>query len=39
MPLYVIERSFAEQLELTGKDVRQIEEITRKRACAGSSRS
>jgi hypothetical protein len=27
MPLYVIERSFAEQLELTGEDVREIQEI------------
>jgi len=27
MPLYVIERSFAEQLELTSDDVRLIEEI------------
>ena len=27
MPLYVIERTFADQLELTGTDVRQIEEI------------
>ena len=27
MPLYVIERTFADQLELTGKDVRLIEEI------------
>ena len=27
MPLYVIERSFAEQLELTGDDVKLIEEI------------
>ncbi|MBI5105885.1 MAG: DUF4242 domain-containing protein [Solirubrobacterales bacterium] len=27
MPLYVIERTFAEQLELTGDDVRLIEEI------------
>ncbi len=26
MPLYVIEREFAEQLELTGDDVRVIEE-------------
>lgn len=27
MPLFVIERIFAEQLELTGNDVRLIEEI------------
>ena len=27
MPLYVIERAFAEELELTGDDVRQIDEI------------
>ena len=27
MPLYMIERTFAEQLELTGDDVTQIEEI------------
>jgi acyl CoA:acetate/3-ketoacid CoA transferase alpha subunit len=27
MPLFLIERSFAEQLELTGEDVRLIEEI------------
>jgi hypothetical protein len=27
MPLYVIERTFAEQLELTSEDVRLIEEI------------
>jgi hypothetical protein len=27
MPLYLIERSFAEQLELTGEDVRLIEDI------------
>jgi hypothetical protein len=27
MPLYIIERSFAEQLELTGDDVALIEEI------------
>jgi hypothetical protein len=27
MPLYVIERTFAEDLELTGEDVRQIDEI------------
>jgi Protein of unknown function (DUF4242) len=27
MPLYVIERTFAEQLELTGDDVRLIEDI------------
>ena len=27
MPLYIIERPFAEQLELTGDDVRLIEEI------------
>ena len=27
MPLYVIERAFAEQLELVGDDVRLIEEI------------
>jgi hypothetical protein len=27
MPLYVIERTFADQLELTGDDVRLIEEI------------
>jgi hypothetical protein len=27
MPLYLIERSFAEQLELTGEDVRVIEDI------------
>jgi Protein of unknown function (DUF4242) len=27
MPLYVIERTFAEQLELTSDDVRLIEEI------------
>ncbi|HSD79270.1 MAG TPA: DUF4242 domain-containing protein [Solirubrobacteraceae bacterium] len=27
MPLYVIERSFAEQLELTGDDVRLIDEV------------
>jgi hypothetical protein len=27
MPLYVIERAFAEQLELTGKDVRLIEDV------------
>ena len=27
MPLYVIERAFAEDLELTGEDVRAIDEI------------
>ena len=27
MPLFVIERSFAEQLELTGADVRLIESV------------
>jgi len=27
VPLYVIERSFAEQLELTGDGVRRIEEV------------
>jgi Protein of unknown function (DUF4242) len=27
MPMYVIERSFAEQLDLTGDDVKVIEEI------------
>jgi uncharacterized protein DUF4242 len=27
MPLYVIERTFAEQLELADEDVRQIEEV------------
>lgn len=27
MPLYVIERSFAEQLDLTAEDVKMIEEI------------
>ena len=27
MPLYVIEREFAEELELTGTDVRAIDEI------------
>jgi hypothetical protein len=27
MPLYVIERAFAEQLELTGDDVRLIEDV------------
>ena len=27
MPLYVIERTFAEQLELTGEDVRLIEAV------------
>jgi Nickel responsive protein SCO4226-like len=27
MPLYVIEREFAEQLELSGDDVRLIEEV------------
>ncbi len=27
MPLYVIERTFADQLELTGDDVKLIEEI------------
>jgi hypothetical protein len=27
MPLYVIERAFAEELELTGEDVRAIDEI------------
>ena len=27
MPLYIIERTFAEQLELTGDDVKLIEEI------------
>src|SRR6186713_1541796 len=27
MPLYVIERSFAEELDLTGEDVRAIDEI------------
>ena len=27
MPLYVIERAFAEELELTGDDVRLIDEI------------
>jgi hypothetical protein len=27
MPLYLIERTFAEQLELTGEDVRLIEEV------------
>jgi hypothetical protein len=27
MPLYVIERTFAEQLEITGDDVRLIDEV------------
>ena len=27
MPMYVIERAFAEQLELTGDDVKLIEEV------------
>ena len=27
MPMYVIERAFAEQLELTGEDVRLIEDV------------
>jgi hypothetical protein len=27
MPMYVIERTFAEQLDLTGDDVRQIDEV------------
>jgi phosphoglycolate phosphatase-like HAD superfamily hydrolase len=27
MPLFLIERAFAEQLELTGEDVRVIEEV------------
>jgi len=27
VPLFVIERTFAEQLELTGEDVRAIEEV------------
>jgi hypothetical protein len=27
MPLFMIERTFAEQLELTGEDVRVIEEV------------
>ena len=27
MPTYVIERSFAEQLDLTGEDVRMIEDV------------
>ena len=27
MPVYVIERTFAEELDLTGEDVRQIDEI------------
>ena len=27
MPIYMIERSFAERLDLTGEDVRQIEEV------------
>jgi hypothetical protein len=27
MPLFVIERSFADQLELTGADVREIQDI------------
>jgi|SRR5215203_1898517 hypothetical protein len=27
MPLYVIERTFADQLELSGEDVRLIEEV------------
>jgi hypothetical protein len=27
MPLYMIERAFADQLELTGEDVKEIEEI------------
>ena len=27
MPLYVIERNFAEELELTGEDIRAIDEI------------
>jgi Nickel responsive protein SCO4226-like len=27
MPLYLIERTFAEQLDLTGEDVRLIEEV------------
>ena len=27
MPLYMIERTFAEQLDLTGDDVKRIEEI------------
>jgi hypothetical protein len=27
MPMYVIERTFADQLDLTGDDVRQIDEI------------
>ena len=27
MPLYIIERQFAEQLDLTGDDVREIDEV------------
>jgi hypothetical protein len=27
MPIYMIERSFAEQLDLSGDDVRQIEDV------------
>ena len=27
MPLFIIERTFAEQLELTGDDIKRIEEI------------
>ena len=27
MPLYIVERSFADQLDLTGSDVRLIEEV------------
>ena len=39
MPLYVIERNFAEELDLTGEDVKMIERSTPTRASAGSSRS
>ena len=27
MPVYIIERTFADQLELTGDDIREIEEV------------
>ena len=39
MALYVIERSFADQLDLTDDDVELIEEINATRECAGCSHS
>jgi hypothetical protein len=39
MPPDVIERGFAEQLELTSDDVGLIDDVNATRASAGSSRS